>query len=586
MTHTRIAFYSMYLNLFKYIVLRLLILSVLSMGLVACGGGSLNSQTSTPNAKVIVNAGSNQAVNENTEVTLSAEALGQSALLTYVWRVSPSLSLTQAGANSATATFVAPSTTTILTYVFTLEVTDTEGNKGSDSVEYQILPVNTAPVAEIIADQISGLALNQFPAGVEVILDGSGSFDEDAADGNQSVSQFKWQQTAGEAVLSGISTDGDSLAFTSPVLVDNNELAFTLTVTDEEGAQASSSIILSILSSSNTLPLVNAGKDHQVSSGESILLTGEASTSVAAARPLLYQWLNDSELNPQIADAKQLKTYAIAPKVSSVQTMTFTLAVTDAAGNVVEDAINVVIKPLLIRPLNDTGILLQASNTTNTTTTSQHQDDFPGQDGQRGQDIIAANGLLEKAGRGDVGFDFTRLDNIGDEVDDSEQTWSCIRDNVTGLIWEVKSAATETDLHSSAYSYSWYLSEVDDEFSGDQSGSLATCSLTECNTSAYVAAVNNAGLCNFNDWRLPSHQELLSLVHFGRQSGPMIDPQYFPFTADLLTSPAWYWTNQSSADGADSDISRTAWAVDFNSGNDNFLMKSSAAYIRLVRAGR
>jgi chitinase len=574
----------MYANLVKPLVLRLTVLCGLSLALLACGGGSLGSSTSTPNAQVIVNAGSNKSVNENTTVTLTAEAVGQSALLTYVWRVTPRLSITQASANKATATFVAPSTTTALTYIFTLDVTDAEGNKGSDSVEYQILPVNIAPIAELVAMQVSDLAFNQFPAGVEVILDGSGSFDEDASDGRQSISQFKWQQTAGEAVLSGISTDGDSLAFISPVLVNDNELAFTLTVTDEEGAQASNSVTLSILSASRTSPLVNAGKDHQVFSGESIILAGEASTSVAAARPLLSQWLNDSELNPQIADTQQLSTYAIAPKVLSQRTITFTLAVRDVSGNVVEDAVNVVVKPLLNRPLNDTGILLQATNTNNNS--NQHQDGFPGQDGQRGQDIIAANGLLEKAGRGEQGFDFTRLNAEGDEIDATSTAWSCVRDNVTGLIWEVKLASASTGLQSSSYSYTWYAAENGSDPSGTQTGAAASCNLTECNTSAYVEAVNELGLCNFNDWRLPSHQELLSLVHFGHDVAPMIDADYFPNTTLNLSSPTWYWTNQSSADGAAEEISRTAWALDFASGNDNFLTKASPARIRLVRAGR
>lgn len=569
--------------LIKNTLLHLATISLLIVTLIGCGSGSLDSDTNSTKTKIIVNAGGNQSVNEKTTVTLSAEAVGQSLPLTYTWHVTPSLSITQANTQASTATFVAPTVITATTYIFTVDVTDAEGNKGSDRVEYQILPVNISPTASIIASQVSGFVLNHFPAGIDVVLDGSGSFDQDAADGTQLIRQFKWQQTAGEAVLSGISTDGDSLAFVSPVLEGNNSLSFMLTVTDEEGAKSVATIELNILSAGNTLPLVDAGFDHQVFSGESIILAGTASTSVPAAQPLRYQWLNDSELNPSIDAPQQLKTFGIAPKVSTSQIMTFTLAVTDSTGNVVEDAVNVLIKPLLIRPLNDTGILLQASNTANT---HQHQNDFPGQDGQRGQDIIAANQLLEKAGRGDVGFDFTRLDNTGDEVDASEQTWSCVRDNVTGLIWEVKSAVSATELHSTSHTYSWYLAETEVEFSGEQSGLVAACSLTECNTSAYVQAVNNSGLCNFNDWRMPSHQELLSIVHFGRQTAPMIDPDYFPKTTSSVAEPAWYWSNQSSADGADGEISRTAWAVDFNSGNDNFLMKSNAVYIRLVRAGR
>jgi len=157
---------------------------------------------------------------------------------------------------------------------------------------------------------------------------------------------------------------------------------------------------------------------------------------------------------------------------------------------------------------------------------------------------------------------------------------------VTGLIWEVKTPASDLGLHSRAHTYSWYLSEVEDDPTGTQTSTTASCSLTECNTTNFVEAVNNQGLCNFNDWRMPSHQELLSLVHFGRATGPMLDDFYFPNTVASASGAVWYWTNQSSADGAAGEQSSTAWAVDFNSGNDNFLAKSTPVNIRLVRAGR
>ncbi|MCP4234659.1 MAG: DUF1566 domain-containing protein, partial [Aestuariibacter sp.] len=48
----------------------------------------------------------------------------------------------------------------------------------------------------------------------------------------------------------------------------------------------------------------------------------------------------------------------------------------------------------------------------------------------------------------------------------------------------------------------------------------------------------------------------------------------------------WYWTSLPSADGVSNDAAQNAWAIDFISGVDNFLNKSSAASIRLVRAGR
>lgn len=547
--------------------------------LASCSGSSLDSDTNQPTPDVLVNAGTNKSVNEQSTVVLNATAQGTTDTLTYSWSASPALTITHEDANSPAATFIAPSVTEILTYVLTLVVTDENGNQGSDTVEYQINPVNEAPSAliEVINPVING----SYPAGIEITLDGSASSDVDPADSLDPIAAWRWQQTAGTDVLDNVSLDGDSIAFVTPILDDANALSFELTVTDQEGAQDTASITLQVLSASQTQPLVDAGVDHQVFSGEIILLTGEASTSIPAGLPLLFDWLNDSELVPVINNRSAEKTYAIAPLVTQTELVTFTLMVTDAYGNEVEDSINVRIKPLPISNMNDTGVTLQASLTQNGT---QHQSAFPGQDGQRGQDIISENGLLEKAGRGEQGFDFTKLDAIGDEQDDTSQDWSCVRDNTTGLVWEVKT--DDSELHGAEHSFSWYQEDLNGGYEGTQGSLSLTCDNDQCDTESFVAAVNQAGLCNFYDWRLPTHNELLSLVHYGNVTGTKIDLNYFPYTDDFVTSPLWYWTSQPSADGVSDDASQTAWAIDFSTGNDNFLNKSTLGKVRLVRGGR
>lgn len=560
-----------------------------SLLLAACSGSSLQGDSDNPDVPVLVNAGTNVSVFEETTVTLNGEAIGQSINLTFAWSVSPDITVVHNDNSVALATFLAPSTSQTLVYQFTLEVVDAAGNRGTDSVEYTVLAINEAPRAVISITQIEGFEDNLFPAGVEVILDGSGSTDIDATDLDDPIAAYHWQQSAGISVLQGISTDGDSLAFITPILDEDSELSFVLSVSDQEGSDDSQEIILLIQSAANTFPTANAGVDHEVFSGESILLNGLAGSTISGALPLSYFWLNDSELDPKIDDIRALQSFAVAPEVTSQQVVTFTLEVTDVFGHNVEDSVSVTIKPLPLQPMNDTGVLHQANE--NGVFTA-HQGDYPGQDGQRGADIIHSNHLLEKAGRGDQGFDFTRLDAIGDEIDDTSLTWSCVRDNVTGLIWEVKTDATDTGLNSNVQSYSW-LEEVagdaegdDPIMSGDANGALTSCTLTECNTNAYANAVNISGMCNFRDWRLPSHQELLSLVHFGRSDAPMIDPEYFPNSLDADNRPAWYWVVDGSADGESTDDAQNAWAIDFASGNDNFLNKSTAASVRLVRAGR
>lgn len=556
------------------------ILWILLLGIVSCSGSSLDSDTDQAVPDILVNAGANQSVNEQTSIALNGTASGRNGGLTFQWTVSPAVTVVQDSNESAAASFVSPIVTEVQSYVFTLLVTDVNGNQASDTVQYEINPVNESPSAIIATSSDAAQVNGRFPAGSNLVLSGSASSDADPQDTLDPIAAYRWQQTAGLDVLTGISQDGDSIAFTAPIADERNDITLELKVTDQEGAQDTEAITLQFLSASETLPSVNAGNDHQVFSGEIILLTGQATTTIPAGRPLLFNWLNDSELVPTITNKSADVTYAVAPLVTQTQLVTFTFSVTDTFGNKVDDSVSVRIKPLPLVPINDTGVILQADLTRVGT---QHQAQFPGQDGQRGKDIVSENGLLEKAGRGEQGFDFTRLDSVGDEQDDTSQPWECVRDNVTGLVWEVKTL--DTNLHSSEHDYSWLAEENNGGFAGQVGTAGVTCSGAQCDTQTFVTEVNQQGLCNFFDWRLPTHSELLSLVHFGNVTGTRIDLEYFPNTDDFVSTPLWYWTSQPGADGV-SDVARTAWALDFDTGNDNFLNKTTLAKVRLVRGGR
>lgn len=97
----------------------------------------------------------------------------------------------------------------------------------------------------------------------------------------------------------------------------------------------------------------------------------------------------------------------------------------------------------------------------------------------------------------------------------------CVKDNVTGLVWEGKTAS---GTRAGGNGYSNY----GDGRSGD--------------ASAYANSVNTAVLCGANNWRLPSPQELQSLVNYGVpfQTGSLINVDWFPnFSASSywVTSP-------------------------------------------------
>ena len=558
----------------------------------ACGGGSGDDTNGEEVSSLVINAGPDATVTEGATYSLSAQISGGDGTYTYNWSASPSLTITHEDTSASAASFVAPLVNNATEYTLTVTANDQSGNTASDFTVITVAPVNIAPEARIDIPEWENLPANTFPGGVEIVLDGSASSDGDANATDSEIANYMWTQASGTNVIAEVETNLSTLTIVTPVASEAQQLTFQLEVTDSEGATDTDTVTISVQSETETLPLVDAGFSQGVFSGEVVILDGEATTSIPSALPLTYSWERSNNISSDSApasgaaslaidDSDALSTFAIAPSVSSSTIVAYTLTVTDANGNRVEDTINVNIRPLPTALLNDTGFLQQA---TNSELTAAHQNDFPGQDGQRGADIIEQNGLIEKAGRGKAGFDFTRLNANGDEQDTSADAWSCVRDNVTGLVWEVKT--DDGAFQDKDYTYSWYSDEVNGGFVGDQAGANATCLLTNCNTSAYVQAVNAQGLCGFYDWRLPTHHELFSLMHLGITDDVAIDEDYFPNTGVISTDPLWYWTSVPSADGVNSDDARNAWALDFDSGVDNFLNKSSAARVRLVRAGR
>ena len=54
---------------------------------------------------------------------------------------------------------------------------------------------------------------------------------------------------------------------------------------------------------------------------------------------------------------------------------------------------------------------------------------------------------------------YTKLDAQGNDLDDSAASWTMVRDNVTGLIWEVKT--DDGSVHDKDNTYTWYDSNTE-----------------------------------------------------------------------------------------------------------------------------
>lgn len=549
---------------------------------VACGGGDAE-QPKTP--AVLVNAGQNIEVNEQATVAIDGIATSTAGGITYAWSSVPTLMFEQADASAAVAASTAPSVTQMTDYLLTLTATDSNGTTGVDSITLRVNPVNALPIAVILVPSIDLYDIDTYPMSTHVTLDGSSSSDSDPQTLNAPISAYLWQQIAGPDVLSGQILTSANFIFETPILAQSVDITMRLQVTDQEGAISSVDKILRLLSESETIPQLSIGPVQTAFSGELLSLSGQASSTASGAEPFSVLWSSDSLLAPIIGDANSMKTFSIAPLVFQQTEIVYQLSITDSYGNQRTKMQTMLVEPQTQTTLNDTGVSLNASNNENLTA---YQGEFAGQDAHSGYDRMASSGFSDKAGRGELGFDFTRLSQNGDEVDQDTIDWTCVRDNITGLIWENKTAIAD-DLHSVEQVFTWYSLTQNGGFAGEVNLGSSACNLSSgnCNTQAFVDAVNARGLCGFFDWRLPSHSELLSLVHFGKLQPPLIESEYFP---DMGTSSPdsllWYWTFMPNVDGVNDSGSQSAWAIDFDSGVDNFINKSTQARIKLVRAGR
>jgi Protein of unknown function (DUF1566) len=240
--------------------------------------------------------------------------------------------------------------------------------------------------------------------------------------------------------------------------------------------------------------------------------------------------------------------------------------------------------PAAAAGLNDSGITFCGDATTNTANCAEVSADggaTPRQDARYGRDAAALAGKLPKVGSGEAGFDTCPLASNGQVTTPSSGATPhpCVRDNVTGLVWEVKTA--DGGLRDQKWTYTWY-DGVHNYGGNPGTASGGTCKTTgRCDTEKYVADVQATALCGFTDWRMPTVNELVGIVHFGRtdpSTNPSIDPTNFP-----NTQSSYFWSGSPSA-GCDSDC---AWYVLFGDGNVGYGgLRFNGFRVRLVRGGQ
>jgi hypothetical protein len=150
---------------------------------------------------------------------------------------------------------------------------------------------------------------------------------------------------------------------------------------------------------------------------------------------------------------------------------------------------------------------------------------------------------------------YTKLDASSNPLpDNAPWPWAMVRDNVTGLIWEVKT--DDGSIHDKDNEYDWY--DAQDVF------------ITDLNTNSFGG---------YNEWRMPTIKELSTLVDSSIPflwPSPTINTDYFPNTLSSL-----YWSSTAHAYGPSH-----AWYLYLGNGEVSSQGKSKYEAVRAVRGGQ
>ena len=390
------------------------------------------------------------------------------------------------------------------------------GSGGGGSPE-PVTPSNTPPVAHAGADQT-------VHAGAVVSLDAKGSTD---ADGDTLT--YSWRL---ESLPEGSVATLSDAAVATPSFTADKVGTYVVGLTVSDGKESASATVA--VQSINTAPVSNAGHAKAVKVGGVVVLDGSASKD-ADNDPLTYNWSFDSYV---VAKPELSNPTSASPQFTPTEAGPYVLTLEVSDGFESDSSTVTITVYTLTDPVPDTG------QVTCYDVSGAEIDPCPSEgEPLYGQDASYTTNPQS----------YTRLDADGAEHTGSDpwasDPWLMVRDNVTGLVWEVKGGTGS--VNDKASTYTWAERET------------------------FINALNTAKFGGYADWRMPSIKELSTLVHAGKVN-PAINTDYF-----INTQSSGYWSSTSYANDTVS-----AWHVYFYYGYVHYYDKTLSYYVRAVRGGQ
>ncbi|MBN8467152.1 myxosortase-dependent M36 family metallopeptidase [Corallococcus exiguus] len=266
----------------------------------------------------VANAGADFDADARSTVTLTgAGSDADGTAVTYLWEQTGGTNVTLTGADTATASFTAPDVSAPTELTFKLTATS-GGQSGSDLVNVTVRKANRHPVgqapAAVDADE-----------GSNVELDASGITDPDG-----DTLTYVWAQLGGQPVtLDGAASA--NLKFTAPQVQADTALAFSLTVTDSDGATSGPFLYTVNVKQVNQAPVAKVRVISGVRGGELVKIDAATSTD-PDNETLTYTWAQTGGPSVTLTGANAAEASFTPPAKKTLENYAFTVTVKDAAG--------------------------------------------------------------------------------------------------------------------------------------------------------------------------------------------------------------------------------------------------------------
>lgn len=254
-------------------------------------------ETATPTnpSPTIVTNGNQSDIAADATVTLDASTstIASGSIASFSWTQLTGPNVTLTNANTATATYTAPTQGTDSTLTFRVTATSDLGEESTSDVTHGVLAEVGAPIFSCYAGE-DKYALS----GAEFMLDGRGSL---IVNGSEPVypGNYFWTQVSGPAVT--LTRENTAVPrFIAPTVTNPTPLVFELYTTDGAETSSTDTVTITVVTAAELPTAVATTNNSSPNTGDTVALSASSSTGNSAI--VDYKWTQKSGAYARLDD--------------------------------------------------------------------------------------------------------------------------------------------------------------------------------------------------------------------------------------------------------------------------------------------